>query len=151
MRTVVAVAVRVGDFADALVAALQVTPRHVKTALATRRGRRFGVAAGLVALVLYLVAIGDIGVSPSGAYARFIDTPGVQVAVHWPATLFASRAPFLFEPAVAVYPLPQLALFVSPGNLLLGVILAGLLGLNVAAAYATLDARTCRRPPYARV
>jgi hypothetical protein len=75
----------------------------------------------------------------------------VQVAADWPATLLASRAAFLFEPVLAAYLLPHLALFVSPGNLALGGILAGLLALNVAVAvHGTLQERSCRRTPYAR-
>jgi hypothetical protein len=152
VRRLLAVGVRVGEFADAVAGAVRTTPWHVAAALATRRARRLGVAAGAVGLLLYLVAIGDIGISIHGAYGRFTEIPSAQVADDWPATLFASRAPFLFEPVLALYLLPHVALFLSAGNLLLGAVLAALLGLNVAVAgYATRQQLACRRTSYSRV
>jgi hypothetical protein len=56
---------RVGDAADAAMVALRATPRRSRTALAVRRHRRSGILAAIMALVLYLLAVGDIAVGLS--------------------------------------------------------------------------------------
>jgi len=61
-RLVAAVA-KVGDATDTALAALRATPRRTRTALAVRRHRWSGIIAATVALVLYLLAIGDISSS----------------------------------------------------------------------------------------
>lgn len=51
--------------------------------------------------------------------------PRVRLAIgirapDWTELLFRARAPYLFEPVLAVHPLPQLTVLVSPLNLVLG-------------------------------
>ncbi|MGH3341534.1 MAG: hypothetical protein ACRDPK_01380 [Carbonactinosporaceae bacterium] len=104
------------------------------------------MAVAVATLLVYLVAVGDIGISPSGQYGRFGALPSAEVVPGWSDKLIAARGPFLFEPVAAFYALPQLAVFASPGNVLFGGLLAGALGTNVAVTtYAASQARVCRR------
>lgn len=152
MSRAVAYGVKLGDLMDGVFSAFRAAPGGVLRALAARRARGIGVATGVAYLLIYLVTLGDIDVSTSGRYGRFVDVPSLQVVPQWSEKLFAERAPFLYEPVVAIYPLPQLAIFVSVGNLLLGSLLALLLALNVAVAVEAVRERACRpRSAYAGV
>lgn len=144
-RTVTAVA-KVGDATDATLAAVRATPRRARTALAVRRYRRAGIIAAVLTLALYLLAIGDIAVGGRSAAAR------VELAPDWTQRLWQLRAPYLFEPVLALHPVPQLTIFVSPGNLVLGGLLAGLVGLNLTAAtYAANQQTSCGSSGYGRL
>lgn len=135
----------VGNGVDRAAGAVRDTPATLRSALSHRRGRRvFGIAS-VVILLLYLLAIGDIALSASGRWAA---EPLTRVA---PDALFRSRAPWLFEPVMELHPGAHIAVFVSPVNLLLGVVVAGLAGMNLAlAAHAAQQAVACRRPGYGR-
>jgi hypothetical protein len=149
MRPLEAV-IRTGDAVDALAGALRAAPRDVARTVAVRRYRRIAAASGLAYLIVYLVAIQDIGISLGGQYGRFADPPSLEVVPDWSDRLLAARAPFLFEPVATVFVIPQLAVLVSPGNLLVGSTLGALLGLNVAVAlHASARGRACRRGGYA--
>jgi hypothetical protein len=118
----------------------------VRAALAVRRHRRIGLFAAAVVLVAYLFSIGDLAVSASG---RFTGVPVFQTA--W-EQLFRARAPYLFEPVLALHPTQHVAVFLSPFNLLLGAVAAALVGCNVAVAgLAALQAASCRRTSYGRL
>jgi hypothetical protein len=138
-------AARVGNGSDKAVLALRDAPRIMKEALAPRRGRRvLGIAASAI-LALYLLAIGDIAISPSGRWA------GVTSVRFAPDLLFRTRAPWLFEPVLELHPGAHVAVFASPINLVLGGIVAVLAGLNIAlAAHAARQAADCRNPGYSR-
>lgn len=152
MSRAVAFVTRLGDAVDALAGWVRATPPQVRAALATRRYRRIGIATALGYLVLYLIAIQDIEISGSGRFGRFADIPSADLVANWTDRLFAARAPFLYEPIGTVYLLPQLAFFVSPGNLLVGSALGVLLGMNIAVAlHAGAKQRACRRGRYASV
>ncbi|MGH3864378.1 hypothetical protein [Actinokineospora sp.] len=150
MSRLVAVVAKVGDATDAALAALRATPRRTRTALAVRRYRRAGIIAAAIALVLYLLAIGDI--APGSRPGRSSGASWVELAPDWTERLFRARAPYLFEPVLAVHPLPPLTILLSPVNLVLAGLLAGLVGLNVTvAAYAAAQATSCRRTGYGRL
>lgn len=152
MRRALEFVIGVGDGVDALAASLRALPGHVRAALAVRRNRRAAALVAFSYLLLYLVAIQDVAISASGKFGRFASTPSVEVVSEWADRIFAERAPFLFEPIATVYPIPQLAIFVSPGNVLVGSMLAVLLGLNVAVAlWAGSRDRACGRRRYAGV
>jgi hypothetical protein len=138
-------AARIGNGSDGAALAVRDTPRVLKEALALRRGRRvFGIAASAI-LALYLLAIGDVAISPSG---RWAGATSVRFA---PDGLFRTRAPWLFEPVLELHPGGHLAVFASPVNLLLGVLVAVFGGLNIAlAAHAARQAVACRNPGYSR-
>lgn len=138
---------RLGDLTDAVVATVRHTPARVALAWRSRRHRRRGLVAGVVVLLLYLVAIGDIAVSRARS-----DWPSVTVATDWVGKLAATRAPYLFEPVAVVRPAPWVVLFVGPGNLLLGGLLAGLVVLNVTVASQRASAaRSCRATTFGRL
>ncbi|MCP3757246.1 hypothetical protein [Streptomyces sp. TBY4] len=135
-----------GDAWDVVVTATAATPPHLRAALGVRRYRRTGLAAAAVVLVAYLFSIGDLAVSASG---RFAGVPVVRTA---PGQLFQARAPYLFEPVLALHPGPYVGVFLSPVNLLLGAVVAALVGANVAVAgFAAGQAAACRGTRYARL
>ncbi|UGY94614.1 hypothetical protein [Streptomyces gobiensis] len=140
MNRGVAALSRVGDAWDGVVHAVVGTPSRLRTALAIPRRRRIALVMSVVMLVAYLAAIGDLAFSVSG---RWAGAPVVQAA--W-ERLFSVRAPYLFEPVLAVRT-PYAALFLSPVNALLGALVAALVGANVAVALAVRDTSACRVPP----
>jgi hypothetical protein len=147
MRTATAVVVRLDDLADVLGRAVRMTPSRTRASLTSRRSRVSAVGAGAGVLVLYLWAVGDIGVSVRGSYATF--APSAQLLSDWPDKLLSTRGAFLFEPIAVTYPLSQLVLFLSPGNVVLGGVLAAMFGLNAGiAVHAVSQATTCRRTAY---
>lgn len=124
-----------------MTAAARATPRCLRAALMVPRHRRTGLITAVVVLVAYLFSIGDLAVSASG---RFTGVPMFQTA--W-ERVFQARAPYLFEPVVAVHPSAHRAVFVSPLNLLLGGIVAALVGCNIAVAgLAARQRRPAGRP-----
>lgn len=136
---------KLGDGGDRVVRAVRATLRTLREALSSRRERWIFGVAGTLILVLYLLAIGDLAISALG---RWSSAPGVRIA---PDALFKVRAPWLFEPMLEVHVGAHLAAFLSPINLLLGVSVAALAGLNIAvAAYGARQAVACRRPGYSR-
>ncbi|MDV6013596.1 hypothetical protein [Haloechinothrix sp. LS1_15] len=136
----------VGDVGDALVRAVARVPQTLRTVLARRPYRGVVLIAGSVVLLLYLVAIGDLAASLSG---RWAGSPTVQFVDRG---VFDARAPYLFEPLLALYPGAHLAVFVSPVNIALGAVLALLVGCSLAvAAYTARHAVACRRPGYSGV
>ncbi|MGH3863801.1 hypothetical protein [Actinokineospora sp.] len=143
-RLVTAVA-RVGDAADTALAAVRATPRRTGAALAVRRYRLAGIVAAIVALVLYLLAIGDIALGGRSA------ATWIEVVPDWTERLFHARAPYLFEPVLAIQPLPWLTVLLSPVNLVLGGLLAGLVGLNLTVAAYAAHVTSCRRTGYGRL
>lgn len=124
--TPLAALAKLGDTWDGVAAAVRATPRRAGAALAVRR--RTGIITAAVVLVLYLFSIGDLAISASG---RWASAPLLQAA---PDNLLDTRAPYLFEPVLALYPNAHFAVFLSPVNLLLGTIVAVLAGVNVAVA-----------------
>lgn len=149
MNGLVAPLARLGGAADRVASWAVATPGAVGRMLAVRRYRRVGGATAVGYVVVYLLALRDVAVSADGRYGRFVPIPSIEVVPHWTAKLFAARAPFLYEPVAAVHPIPQLAIFLSVGDIVLGSLLGSLLGLNVAlAASAAADRRACRPKAY---
>ncbi|MEU3091372.1 hypothetical protein ACWCQ0_41955 [Streptomyces massasporeus] len=137
---------RAGDAWDAAVAALKATPGRVRAALAVRRHRRTALIAASLTLLVYQFSIGDLAVSASG---RFTGAPVFRTA---PGQLLQVRAPYLFEPVLAWHPSSHLVILLSPVNLLLGAVVAALVGCNIAvAAHAARQAASFRRTRYARL
>lgn len=112
---------------------------------AVRAHRRAAISTAVVVLVLYLLAIGDIAVSVSG---RLSTTPTLQTAAD---SLLRSRAPYLFEPILALRPDSHLTLFVSPVNILLSAAVAALAGANVAVARHSAQRAACHRTGLGRL
>jgi hypothetical protein len=97
-----------------------------------------GLLVALAYLLVYLYSVQNLVVAPGLVVPGGV--PAVSVLPDWPAKVWKPIAPFLWEPVVAVYPTPGLALLLSPPNLLLGLLLAALLGLNVGVGLARLGA-----------
>ena len=106
--------------------------------------RRWGaLAAGFLYFLFYLYAIGQFAVrgviSPQG-------NPAFVVAPNWTSKLLAPISGYTFEPVAALYLFEGSALFLAPPNLLIGLLLGGLISLNVSsAAYSLETVRSCRR------
>jgi hypothetical protein len=106
-----------------------------------RRGpgpAQVGALVALAYLLVYLYSVQNLLVAPGLVAPGGV--PSVAVLVDWHAKVWKPIAPFLWEPVVALYPLPGVALLVSPPNLLLGLLLAALLGANVGVVLARLGA-----------
>lgn len=109
-----------------------------------KKGRVWmALAVGFLYLLFYLYAIRQlvIGgvVSPSGG-------PAFAVDPNWFSRLFDPIGGYTFEPIAALYLFDGTVLFLAPLNLLIGLVLGGLITLNVAsAAYSLATVRTCRR------
>lgn len=145
MRVLLAGLATLGDVSDRAAGRCARAVRHVREAMASGPGRRAGTGAAAVVLLLFLLAIGDIAISAEGRWAA---SPLVQTA---PENAFKARAPYLYEPIVALHPTAHLAVFLSPVNLLLGTIVAALAGANLAVAEHTAQQATCRRRGYGRL
>jgi hypothetical protein len=123
----------------------------VRAALAGRRYRLAAAGATVAYLLVYLAAIRDLTVVPGGI-RRFVDPPAVEIVPDWTTRLFEQLALFHFEPVAAVYPTDQVELLVSPLNILIGLLLGGLVGLNIAVGWQLVaTARACRAPGAGRV
>ena len=129
----------IGVGVEHVVAVLRAAARAVHRAMAEARPRRFAVGTGLAVLLLYLLAIGDIAVTASGKTGF---GPRVQVAF---GNLFQTKAPYLFEPVVAIRANANLTLFLSPANVALGAAVAALAAANVALTVHSAQRAACRR------
>lgn len=107
--------------------------------LRRRRTRRITVLVGIVYLLLYTLATGDLSLHPSGGgYSDFY-----WVDDAW-ERMVQRRSAWYFE-AVAVLSLPYLSWLLAPVNLLIGGVLGALVGLNAAMGYlAWRQPRVCR-------
>jgi hypothetical protein len=118
--------------------------RVAAAVLRGRGARRLAVAVAALYLLVYLAAIGDLVWTGAGA-GRLVPVPSLEVAGDWPAKLLAQRAPFAYEPVVAIHPVEHVTVFVAPADLAMGLLLGALAGLNLAVALlATRTGRACR-------
>lgn len=101
--------------------------RRLRTVLSLRIARVTTIIAGLLYLLLYLYALGDVAYSGEELVER---APAVDVVDDWAQRMFQRRVPFTFEPVAVIYVTRHLAYFFAPINVLLGTVLAVLLGLN---------------------
>lgn len=105
----------------------------------TDRRKRFLLPplSGLAYAVLYLYAIGDFSLTPPPAWDWRIGSLTLE-------RLLSARAPFHFE-AVAIVEAGYLVWLVSPLNLLVAGLLAGLLAANVhGVVYMRANPEACR-------
>jgi len=118
--------------------------RWLIPAVLSRSRYRWLTGAALTGyLVVYLLAIGNIIVSSTVTLGR--EVPSLYLVDGWATTLWKPIAPFYFESIAAVY-LPGVAIFLSVPNLLMGLGVGALLGINVAlAVYGARVAAACGR------
>jgi hypothetical protein len=109
---------------------------------AYRRAKAVALVSGVVYLLIYLLAIGDVVIS----LVPLVDeAPFVQVVDEW-TRMFRARVTFIYEPIAAVYVTSRLAYFFSPVNVLLAGALVALVGLNFAfLAFALKRPEACGR------
>lgn len=86
--------------------------------------RRLGVAMGLVYLVLFLIALQDISLGGDGF--EFL-------SIEW-TRMFDRTGAVTFEP-IARLTIPGLTILLSPINILIGLGVAALVGLNLVITY----------------
>ncbi|MQB02022.1 MAG: hypothetical protein GEU78_17465 [Actinobacteria bacterium] len=86
-------------------------------------------------LLVFLVAIRDLTIAPGRDMLRFVDIPSVEVVPSWPSRMFERLALFQFKPIAAVYPVNHVEILVSPLNIVTGLVLGLLIGLNIAVAW----------------
>ena len=117
----------------------------VAEALGVPRLRRIALGVAAAYLVVYLLAIGNLVVSPGTDLARTVRIPSVQVVPDWGSKAFKQIAPFYYEPVVTIYPANHVTILVSPVNIAMGLALGILVGINVALALRiSAVARACR-------
>lgn len=118
-------------------------PQTLRTLFAERRYRRTAIIAFVVYFFIYLLSIQSVSVSfapsrePAWSFA---------LLPQWREVLLRMRAPFLFEPVIAIHAGP-VAFFLPPLNLAIGAIVSTLVGANIAASrylFARLGLRGAR-------
>lgn len=111
-----------------------------------RRSRLIVAGAAAVYGLLYLYSLQHLVILPAGAL-RALPPLAIDVASDWPAKAFRAIVPYSYEPVLAVYLAQRVVLFLAIPNLLLGLALGALVGLNLAIAVAQFERhRACRRP-----
>lgn len=101
--------------------------------LRVRFYRRLAVGVAAVYLILFLVALQDISLGGRGVELLVAD---------W-TRVFDRRSAFTFEP-VARLTLPGVTILVSPLNVLIGIVVALLAGLNLAVTWLSFrQPRAC--------
>lgn len=102
--------------------------------LALRPYRRMAVGVGTLYLLLFLVALQDISLGGRGFQL---------LTVEW-TRMFDRTGAITFEP-IAQVTLPGVTLLISPLNILIGIVLAVLAGLNLTVTWlAFRQPKACR-------
>jgi len=94
--------------------------------MTARTSHRIALAAGGVYLLAYLYLLGDLAFGASGGWS-------LLVAGEWPTRWLQARALLQFE-GIAMLQAGPVTLILSPLNLLLAAVLAGLVAANVHGA-----------------
>jgi len=97
----------------------------VSGALSRRDGRVSLSVSGLAYFLLYLAGLRHLGFGPSGYEVSVVSNPLVRA--------FRQVGPFQWEP-IALVVVGPVELLVAPLNMLLGAVLAALVGLNLAVS-----------------
>ncbi|AAV46112.1 MULTISPECIES: hypothetical protein [Haloarcula] len=111
----------------------------VSGALSRRDGRVSLSVSGLAYFLLYLAGLRHLGFGPSGYEVSVVSNPLVRA--------FRQVGPFQWEP-IALVVVGPVELLVAPLNMLLGAVLAALVGLNLAVSIvAWRGPSACRLGP----
>lgn len=112
---------------------LQKTRTVVKTVVTRRRYRRITVVIGLLYLIAFLLAVQNLSIPGGQTMARAGNV----------SAMFR-RTGFLLFDAVAIVQTPLFTLLVSPINILMGIVLSAIVGLNLTMSYvAWRQPRAC--------
>lgn len=116
----------------------------IKDVMKDARYKRIAGAAAVLYLLFYLYSLQHLVLLPADAAYPVL---GMRVAADWPGKVWRTIAPFAYEPVAAVYVARRLVLFLAVPNVVLGLLLGTLVGLNLAVAAAHYRSlRACRRP-----
>jgi len=108
-------------------------PRKLGSLLEMRPYRRMAAGIGTVYLILFLIALQDITLGGRGFDLLTVD---------W-TRMFDRTGTITFE-AVTLVTLPGLTIIISPLNILIGVVLAALVGVNLMVTWiAFRQPRAC--------
>lgn len=111
----------------------------IRGALSRRDGRATFALAGVTYFAVYLVGLGYLGLGQSGLELSVVADPLARAT--------QLRSPFQWEPVALVVAGP-VELLVSPLNVVLGSLLAGLVGINLAVSVvAYRGPSACRLGP----
>jgi hypothetical protein len=89
-----------------------------------------------------LFTIQNIVYLPHVDLSRTTPIPSAAFAKDWPTKTWKTITPFVWEPIGVLYPVNHLMIFIAIPNLLLGVLLGTLIGMNLAlGVYGLLAAR----------
>lgn len=119
--------------------------REIKLVFTHRRSKLVALGIGIGYLVFYLVATSVLvfTVNPLPT--------GIQISNQWPELLFRQRAPFNWEP-IGLVSLGFIQLFLALPNIAFGVLIAVLVGVNIAVSAYTYSVRNvCRINPSSSV
>lgn len=103
--------------------------------LRLRRYRYFGLLVSLTYLIIYLFTIQNIAYLPEVDLSRQASIPSLKLAEDWSSKLWRPRAAFIWEPIGAFYLTRHLMVFISVPNMLIGLLLGTLVGLNLAVGF----------------
>lgn len=108
--------------------------------------RRIMIFFGMLYLFVYLLSLRHIVWLPETSLSG-LSILAIEIADDWPAKLWKTIVPFSYEPVAAIYLGQRLGIFLALPNVLLGLFLGTLVGLNIALAIAHFNMhRSCRRP-----
>jgi hypothetical protein len=119
--------------------------REIKLVFTHRRSKLVALGIGIGYLVFYLVATSVLvfTVNPLPV--------GIQISSQWPELLFRQRTPFNWEP-IGLVSLGVVQLFLALPNIAFGVLIAVLVGVNIAVSAYTYSVRNvCRINPSSSV
>jgi hypothetical protein len=110
-----------------------------KLLLNNKKARRIGLLSVFIYLIIYLISTNNITLGG-------VDSFSFIIADNWFELLFKTRAAFLWE-AIGIITIPfiQLTIFLSILNILLGLAIGILVGLNITATiYLYTLPKVCR-------
>lgn len=101
--------------------------------------------AAVAYLFIYLAAIRQLVRMPFDLSASYgVPVPSLHFAADWTAKIWRPVAPLVYEPVAALYATERIMWLIAVPNVLLGLLLGALLGINVAlAVYSLRCARSC--------
>lgn len=118
---------------------------EIKSVFKNRRSKLVALGIGIGYLIFYLVATGVLVFT-----ANPLPT-GVQISSQWPELIFRQRTPFNWEP-IGLVSLGFVQLFLALPNIAFGVLIAFLVGVNIAVSAYTYSVRNvCRINPSSSV
>jgi hypothetical protein len=119
--------------------------REIRLVFRNRRSKFVALGIGIGYLLFYLIATGVLVFSTNPSPA------GIQISSQWQDLLFRQRTPFNWEP-IGLISLGVVQIFLALPNIAFGVLIAVLVGVNIAVSAYTYSVRNvCRINPSSSV